>query len=86
MSDERVGWEGWIIALIALAGVPGGLLFLPIIGGIAGATDYPVGAIPTSHAPPLQPVRLMIGIGVALALAAIAAWLIRRTDWDTPVQ
>lgn len=86
MSNDRVGWEGWIIAIIALAGVPFGLLFLPLIGGIAGGMDYPVRPGPATPAPPLQPARLMIGIGVAVVLAAIAGWLIRHTDWDTPVQ
>ncbi len=86
MHDERVGWEGWIIAVIALAGIPAGLLFFPIIGGIAGGTDYSARPVPTTLAPALAPARLMIGIGVAVALATIAGWLIRRTDWETPVQ
>ncbi len=63
-----------------------GLLFVPLIGGIAGGMDYPVRPGPATPAPPLQPARLMIGIGVAVVLAAIAGWLIRHTDWDTPVQ
>jgi hypothetical protein len=31
-----------------------------------------------------QPLRLLIGLGVAAVLLAVAVWLIRATDWSGP--
>ncbi len=85
MSSNRVGWEGWAIAIIALGGVPAGLLFLPMVHGFDGAS--PVRYVPPPPAsPPLDPSRLALGIGLALFLIAAAVWLIRHTDWDTTAQ
>jgi hypothetical protein len=31
-----------------------------------------------------DPARLVIGLGVAIALLIVAAWLVRTTDWHPP--
>lgn len=85
MSNERVGWEGWAIAFIAVVGIPVGFLFMPIIGGFGGTSHArypPIDAPP----PPINPLRLTVGLVTALLLVGAAAWLIRRTDWETPAQ
>lgn len=85
MSNHRVGWEGWAIGLIAVVGVPIGLLFMPIVGGIGGTSHsrYPPINAP---APPINPLRLTIGFVVAIVLVVAAAWIIHKTDWETPTQ
>lgn len=85
MSNERVGWEGWAIAIIVLGGVPIGLLFFPILGGFGG-TSHPRYVPPPPVPPPLDPSRVALGLGLALCLATAAIWLIRRTDWESPSQ
>ncbi len=85
MSSNRVGWEGWAIAIIALGGVPASLLFLPLVRGFDGTS--PVRYSPPPPAPPpLDPSRFALGVGLALFLVATAVWLIRQTDWETPSQ
>ena len=85
MSKRRVGWEGWAIGLIAVLGVPIGLLFMPIVGGVGGTSHarHPPLNLP---APPINPLRLTIGLVIAVVLVAAAAWIIHRTDWETPTQ
>jgi hypothetical protein len=38
-----------------------------------------VGAVVT-----YDPARLVIGLGVAIALLVVAGWLVRTTDWHPP--
>ncbi|MDH5422779.1 MAG: hypothetical protein OEY55_13330 [Acidimicrobiia bacterium] len=85
MSNRRVGWEGWAIGLIAVVGVPIGLLFIPVVGGIVGTTHgrYPRLSV---SAPPINPVRLAIGLVIAAVFVMAAAWIIHKTDWETPTQ
>ena len=81
MSNDQVGWEGWALVIIALGGVPAGLLFLPIVG-VFGGTSHPRYRPAPPSPLPLDPSRLVMGVGLALLLVVAAAWLIRRTDWD----
>ena len=85
MSNDRVGWEGWAIGLIAVIGIPIGFLFMPIVGGVGGSSGarYPPINVP---APLIDPFRLTVGLVIAVLLVIAAAWIIRRTDWDTPAQ
>lgn len=85
MSNDRVGWEGWAIAFIAVVAIPVGLLFMPIVGGVGGTSHarYPPMEAPP---PPIDSLRLAVGLVIALLLVVAAAWLIRRTDWETPAQ
>ena len=85
MSNERVGWEGWAIAFIAVVGIPVGFLFMPIVGGVGG-TSHARYAPMNAPAPPIEPLRLTVGLVVALILVVAAGWIIRRTDWETPTQ
>ncbi|MBK5266008.1 MAG: hypothetical protein JJE47_01100 [Acidimicrobiia bacterium] len=85
MSSDRVGWEGWAVAFIAIVATPVGLLFLPILGGFGGTSHsrYPPMDAPPS---PINPLRLTVGLVIALVLVVAASWLIRRTDWESPSQ
>lgn len=31
-----------------------------------------------------EPLRLVVGLGVAAVLLGVAAWLVRATDWSAP--
>ena len=85
MSNDRVGWEGWAIGLIAVVGIPIAFLFMPIVGGVGGTSHarYPPMDAPP---PPINPLRLTFGLVLALLLVVAAAWIIRRTNWETPPQ
>ncbi len=85
MSNERVGWEGWAIAFIAVVAIPVGLLFLPIVGGVGGTSHARFPPI-NAPAPPIDPVRLTVGLVIAVLLVVAAAWLIHTTAWETSAQ
>ncbi len=78
-GDERLGWEGWLILFGLGLGVVPAAIFFPGIG-----LDVPVSEIRlwSPPAPPIDPVRLAVGLAVALALVAAAVRLIIGTDWS----
>ena len=46
----------------------------------------PALAATTIAAVSYDPVRLVVGLGVAVALLLVAAWLVRTTDWHAPTE
>ncbi len=76
-GDERLGWEGWFAMFVAAATVVlSGLLLPPWVGVASEALP-----VPDSATTPLDPARVMLGLGLAVAMIAGAVWLVRRTDW-----
>jgi hypothetical protein len=79
-DNERLGlgWEVWFLLLgLAVGGLA--LTFLPGIIGVAFEVGPP-------NPLPTEPVtvdtgRLVVGVGMACAFAAVAIRIIRTTDW-----
>lgn len=76
-GDERLGWEGWLAMFVAGATVVLSGLFLPPWVGVTSEAP----PVPDSATAPLDPARLVLGLGVAVLMIVGAVWLVRRTDW-----
>lgn len=75
-DDERVGWEGWLILLgLGLGVVPAAMLF-PALGLDLSTGDLELSG---SAAPPFDPVRLAIGLGLAVVFL-LTPWLLARMN------
>ncbi len=83
-EDERLGWEGWaVLILVFTQALPIGLYFVLFgieasLGG-GGLVRRTVG---DEVAVSLETSRVIVGFGLALVFVALAAWLVRSTDWD----
>lgn len=78
--DDRLGlgWEVWFLVLgLAIGGVAA-----LVVPGLIGLAIDVAERNPTPGGPvTIDPRRLAGGVAAAVALAAIAGWIIRTTDW-----
>lgn len=82
-DDTRLGlgWEVWVI-LVVFAGF--GALG-PFLVGLIGGVVVSEPAVTVAITPvPLDPSRVVAGIGAATVFALAAVGIIRTTDWHIP--